>query len=230
MHGAIGPDAGTLTAKVQLSNVASSAGMILQHFDFDVLGREGPVYSGKTSFGFFTRAALAQQVGIHEASLYELTPAQRQRARAFPFPNEAPFPDRMLRMLDCVDKYVPDGGPAGLGLIEGSKEVDPQEWYFKAHFFEDPVWPGSLGLEAFLQLLKVAMVQRWGLGPGTRFRLRHGSAHRWRYRGQVVPSSRAVLVQALITAIGAREVTADGWLQADGRIIYEMRNFSLEAF
>jgi 3-hydroxymyristoyl/3-hydroxydecanoyl-(acyl carrier protein) dehydratase len=228
-HSIVGPDAGTLTARVRLTDVASSGGMILQHFDFEVLGRQGPVYTGRTSFGFFTRAALAQQVGIREAALYEPTAAEWARGRAFPFPTEAPLPDRMLRMLDRIDLLVDDGGPAGLGFVQGSKVVDPAEWFFAAHFFQDPVWPGSLGLEAFLQLLKVAIVGRWGLGPDARFWLRPGSAHRWRYRGQVVPSSRHVVVQAVVTAAAARELTAGGWLAADGRVIYEMRDFTLEA-
>ncbi len=54
----------------------------------------------------------------------------------------------------CHRTYDPAGGPAGLGYIQGSKKVDPEEWFFKAHFYQDPVWPGSLGVEAFIQLLK----------------------------------------------------------------------------
>ena len=44
----------------------------------------------------------------------------------------------------------------------GTIAVDPEFWFFKAHFYQDPVWPGSLGLESFLQLLKYAAWQRWG--------------------------------------------------------------------
>jgi acyl transferase domain-containing protein/3-hydroxymyristoyl/3-hydroxydecanoyl-(acyl carrier protein) dehydratase len=229
VHSAVGPDAGTLAARVRLTDVASSGGMILQHFDFEVRGRQGPIYSGRTSFGFFTRAALAQQVGVREAKLYEPTADERARGRAFPFPTEPPLPDRMLRMLDRVDLLVGDGGPAELGFIQGGKDVDPAEWFFRAHFLQDPVWPGSLGLEAFLQLLKVAMVDRWALGPASRFRVRPGRGHRWRYRGQVVPTTGRVTVQAFVSAAGARELTADGWLAADGRVLYEMRDFTLEA-
>ena len=65
-------------------------------------------------------------------------------------------------MMDRVDVFVPDGGPAGLGFIQGSKHVRADEWFFKAHFYQDPVWPGSLGLEAMLQLMKVVAAERWG--------------------------------------------------------------------
>jgi 3-hydroxymyristoyl/3-hydroxydecanoyl-(acyl carrier protein) dehydratase len=37
--------------------------------------------------------------------------------------------------------------------VIGRIAVDPSFWFFKAHFFQDPVWPGSLGLESFLQLV-----------------------------------------------------------------------------
>ncbi len=77
-------------------------------------------------------------------------------------------------MIDRIERFVPDGGPHGLGFIEGRKVVDPEEWFFKAHFYQDPVWPGSLGLEAFLQLLKVAAVEYWPDGSDVRFRAMPG--------------------------------------------------------
>ena len=44
----------------------------------------------------------------------------------------------------------------------GTIAVDPGDWFFQAHFYQDPVWPGSLGLESFLQLLKSSPWKRWG--------------------------------------------------------------------
>ncbi len=60
-----------------------------------------------------------------------------------------------------------------------------------------------------------------------------GSRHRWRYRGQVVPGNRRVTVQAVVTGreddgAGGR-LTADGWLLVDGRVIYQMNDFTLSA-
>ena len=54
-------------------------------------------------------------------------------------------------MVARVDALHQRGGPHGFGGIVGSIQVDPNAWFFKAHFLQDPVWPGSLGLEAFLQ-------------------------------------------------------------------------------
>jgi 3-hydroxymyristoyl/3-hydroxydecanoyl-(acyl carrier protein) dehydratase len=36
----------------------------------------------------------------------------------------------------------------GLGWLRAEKDVDAGDWYFKAHFFQDPVQPGSLGVQA----------------------------------------------------------------------------------
>ena len=72
-------------------------------------------------------------------------------------------------MIDQVDALVLDGGPHGLGVARGSTEVDPDAWFFKAHFLDDPVWPGSLGLESLLQLLKIVAASRWGVNPGSVF-------------------------------------------------------------
>jgi acyl transferase domain-containing protein/3-hydroxymyristoyl/3-hydroxydecanoyl-(acyl carrier protein) dehydratase len=223
---AVTPESGTLTTQVRLLKAASSGGMIIQGYEFAVRDGRRDVYRGRTTFGFFSREALAQQVGIREAQPYE-----RPVGIALDYPREAPFPDDRLRMIDCIDCYAADGGPHGLGFIEGRKVVDPGEWFFKAHFYQDPVWPGSLGLEAFLQLLKFAAVQRWTDSKNARFLACAGKRHRWRYRGQVVPSSQEVTVQAVITARddATRSLTADGCLLVDGLMIYQMNDFTLRS-
>ena len=61
------PDCATLTTRVQITRVASSAGMIIQNYDFAIRNPAGVIYRGDTVFGFFSKAALGQQVGIREA-------------------------------------------------------------------------------------------------------------------------------------------------------------------
>ncbi|MCP4699205.1 MAG: hypothetical protein GY862_20485 [Gammaproteobacteria bacterium] len=219
-----------LTVRASLTEVSSSAGMIIQNFSFLILGQgRGKVYEGTTNFGFFTREALAKQVGVRNAKSYlsEALPAESERTL---FPREAPFPDARMRMVEHIDVYMPEGGPNGLGLIRGSIDVDPAAWFFEAHFYQDPVWPGSLGLEGFLQLLKAVAARRWNTGPDTSFlTCPPGSRHHWIYRGQVIRSCKRVEIEAVITAADdeRRHLTADGFLMADGRIIYEMKGFSL---
>jgi PfaB family protein len=227
------PRSGTLTTRVKVTRVSNSAGMVLQHYDFETRAGATEVYRGSTYFGFFQREALADQVGIREAVPYQATSDELARARSFDYPADAPFPDATLRMIDRVEAFVADGGPHGLGFIAGSLAVNPEAWYFKAHFYQDPVCPGSLGLESFLQLLKVVACERWGTaasrGPLGFEPVGLGRTHRWLYRGQIVPIDRSISVQAVITAVEDQQrlVTADGHLSVDGRVIYEMTGFSL---
>ena len=229
-HRDVTPTSGVLTATATLTKAAASGGMIIQEFTFGVADREGVLYEGETMFGFFSREALANQVGIRDAAPYRPTPAEVARGRSLPYPADAPFPDRQLRMVDRIELFVPDGGPAGLGYLRGTKEVDPAEWFFAAHFYEDPVTPGSLGLESFLQLLKVAAAERWGWREGEPVvAATPGRRHRWLYRGQIVPANRRVTVEAWVTAADDREriLTADGILSVDGKIIYQMNDFTI---
>ncbi|MCH7490982.1 MAG: hypothetical protein IID05_09830 [Gemmatimonadetes bacterium] len=143
------------------------------------------------------------------------------------------LPDQQMRMIDTIDIFVPDGGPHGLGFIRGVKQVDPEEWFFAAHFYQDPVCPGSLGLESFLQLLKVVAVQRWGESLLRTHRFEPivvGPAHRWIYRGQVIPSNKRIEVEAAVTRIEETSrptIVANGFLKVDGIPIYEMIDFGV---
>jgi len=204
--------------------------MIIQEFDFSVADRTGVLYEGDTMFGFFSKEALASQVGIRDAKPYQPTAAETGRGRSLPFPREAPYPEQQLAMIDRIELFVPDGGPARLGYLRGIKDVNPEEWFFKAHFYQDPVTPGSLGLESFLQLVKFAAVERWEWDANsTLASMSLGQRHRWLYRGQIVPANSRVTVEAWITACDEerRILVADGFLSVDGRPIYQMNDFSV---
>jgi 3-hydroxymyristoyl/3-hydroxydecanoyl-(acyl carrier protein) dehydratase len=200
--------------------------MIIQAYEFVVSRAGRPVYNGETTFGFFPKEALERQVGLRDEVPFRPSADELARADAFDYPSSAPFPDERWRMIDRIDALIADGGPGGLGFVRGSKRVRPEEWFFKAHFYQDPVVPGSLGLESFLQLLKMLAWRRWG---GQRFNVMQGGKHTWLYRGQVIPRSRQVTVTAVVTARddATRRLTADGLLEVDGRTIYKMKDFTL---
>ena len=144
------------------------------------------------------------------------------------------LPGGRLRMLDVVDYFDPTGGEAGLGLIRGRQAVDPHAWYFKAHFYQDPVQPGSLGLDALAQLLARAILLK-GLDAGMaepHFEtIATGAQMKWSYRGQVTPDKTEVVTVMEITSIEERGtgflVTARGSLWRDGLRVYEVEPFSL---
>jgi acyl transferase domain-containing protein/3-hydroxymyristoyl/3-hydroxydecanoyl-(acyl carrier protein) dehydratase len=221
---------GTLTTRIRVTKIARTAGMILQHFEFAVTGRDGLIYDGSAEFGFFHPNALTEQVGIRDAAPYVLNTQERSGALSFAIPSDAPFPDARWRMIDHVDALVTTGGPHGLGIVLGSTRVDPDAWFFKAHFRDDPVWPGSLGVESFLQLLKIVAANRWGIESSSVFESPGiGQSHRWSYRGQIVPANQRVTVEAEIKACDdrARLLVADGHLGVDGKVIYQMNDFSI---
>jgi 3-hydroxymyristoyl/3-hydroxydecanoyl-(acyl carrier protein) dehydratase len=230
-HRPVTPESGVLTATAELKKAAASGGMIIQEYAFTVADRQGTLYEGETMFGFFSREALNNQVGIRDAVPHRPTAEEEERGEGLPYPKTRPFPEKILRMIDRIELFVHDGGPAGLGYIRGTKEVDPAEWFFKAHFYQDPVTPGSLGLEAFLQLLKFVAVERWGWREGDILStVALNRRHNWLYRGQIVPTNSRVTVEAWITGVddGERLLSADGILGVDGRLIYRMNDFTLQ--
>ncbi len=318
LHEEIWPDSRTLTARVRMTKAAEAGGMIIQDYDMRLLLAGRTVYEGVTTFGFFSKQALAQQLGIRDAAGRRYIPAAEElsRADAYEIEKLAPFepgeipdcdglpkptalqppaqgwpqsglpwvndahaplnpegvepqsrrdcaasraphdqrrspamidtvsttsvphaltlPARALLMLDRIDALSLDGGPARLGFVRGSANVNPDAWFFKAHFYQDPVWPGSLGLESFIQLLKAYAIRRWGrqLGGSHRFEpIATGLEHTWAYRGQILPTNRRVEVEAVITRVEEGDeplVVASGFLTVDGITIYEMKEFGLK--
>ena len=221
------PDSGTLRTVATLKSVSQSGTMILEAFDVECFVGDEKVCHLTTGFGFFPPAALKDQVGL------PTTPAERQRVDA---PSDffvdlttsparysagtARLPGPMLRMIDRVTAFSP-------GFVRGEKTVDPAEWFFKAHFFQDPVQPGSLGVQAMLQLLQFYMLET-GMHEGFEEpRFEAIAIERevvWKYRGQVVPTNGRIRTTAQIVEEGkdARGsfVMADASLWVDEKQIY----------
>ena len=245
----IAPEACTLTVRSRLKQVSEVRDMLIQAYDFQVLKNKVLVYQGETNFGFFTREALAAQKGIQDNDLPDWYPwnAETQREGLQDIlPDEPPLapddgqdlfllktamPGKALRMIDRIDVFQPKGGPHGLGFIRATKAVDPGEWFFKAHFYQDPVCPGSLGLESLYQLLKYMALHHWGNFHHYQWSLVGGHKHAWTYRGQILPDNNTVQIEAIVTRIQDEPEPAifvDGLLSVDGLVIYKMENFSLK--
>jgi len=232
LHVPVAAATDVLRTRARLEAVSHSAGMIIHRYTFALHNRAGQlVYDGQTTFGFFSPEALGQQVGIRGVKPWSPDAAERAEARSFPIPDRAPLPAPMMRMVDHIDALSLEGGPHGLGYAQGSIAVDPHAWFFTAHFLGDPVWPGSLGLEALMQLLKVIALARWGESPSASFSTASvGRAHSWTYRGQIVPGAGRVVVDAVIKEADDddQRLVADGFLTVDGKVIYQMTDFALE--
>jgi acyl transferase domain-containing protein/3-hydroxymyristoyl/3-hydroxydecanoyl-(acyl carrier protein) dehydratase len=234
LHRELRPEDGTLVIDSELTAFSRVGPMTIVTFAVKVTLKDGaPVLDLTTQFGFFPAAALARQAGLsdkpHFSAAFEL-PGQKVKTGKI----ETRLPGGRLRMLDTVDYFDPEGGEAGLGLIRGRQTVDPHAWYFKAHFYQDPVQPGSLGLDALAQLLARAILLK-GLDKGMAEphveTIATGAPMKWSYRGQVTPDKREVVTVMEITAIEERDdgylVTARGSLWRDGLRVYEVGPFSL---
>ena len=61
-------------------------------------------------------------------------------------------------MFDEISQIDDISGEYGKGLINARLKIDPDLWFFKCHFKEDPVMPGCLGLDAMWQLLGLSLI------------------------------------------------------------------------
>lgn len=220
----IPPGAGTLRTRATLTSMSDTASMVIVGFDVTSALGEIDVYRLKTVFGFFPDAAFRDQAGLPATAAHRaLLEARGGGLELGPM-----LPEGRLALLDRVPYFDPSGGRARLGAARAETDVDAGAWFFRAHFFQDPVQPGSLGIEAMLSLLRAAMLAK-GLHRemrAPRFRpVALGRAHRWKYRGQVLPSDRRVAVTLEITAIEASEgrvlAEADASFWIDAKRIYE---------
>lgn len=234
-------DSGTLTTEVTLTDVSATGGMIIENFSVRCRLGNREIYRLETVFGFFPPAALANQAGLRtDAGQRELFERESNlvidlAGASSGAPGHGVAGDRlrmadgMLLMIDRIDGHWPNAGAAGLGQLRAVKDIDCSEWFFKAHFFQDPVQPGSLGLEAMLQALQFHMLHT-GMGKDIiepRFEpIALQRRHVWKYRGQVLPKHRRVHTTLEIVETGRDEhgvyALADASLWADGQRIYEM--------
>jgi 3-hydroxymyristoyl/3-hydroxydecanoyl-(acyl carrier protein) dehydratase len=241
VHREVPRDIGTLTTTATLTKSSSSGGMIIQEFTLAVTSSRGPIYTARTMFGFFPPEALARQVGVgsSEAERARLAaPCTTPLADGASFPvdlkQRAPegagdlaLPAQSLLMIDRITGYWPSSSSSGLARVRTVKTVDLGEWFFRAHFYQDPVQPGSLGIEAMVQaLMWIARHEHHHVGMRKpRFEaLACGTPMTWKYRGQVVPKNTLIQVEVDVVeftnADGAVTLRARGALWVDGLRIY----------
>ncbi|MFI5793682.1 hypothetical protein [Streptomyces sp. NPDC051677] len=228
--------------RATLTDWADDGAVLLLFFDVECRAddEDDPFLAFTTSFGFFPPSAFEGQAGLPPSEA-------EQRHRAEPdtrcvdltgrpekfFTGPLRLPDSDLLVLDRITGYRPANGDEP-GRIRAETEIRADAWFFKAHFFQDPVQPGSLGVEAMYQSLQAYAVER-GLAAGPRAsRCEPTSADValvWRYRGQVVPAHRLVTVQLEITAerqdAHGHCLEARGTLWADDTLIYRVEGLAL---
>lgn len=226
-----------LEVQVKAASISRMGDMSIQAFDVTASVSGRAVLKMNATFGFFTETALAEQVGIVPSSsdLEFLNRAANVDSSLKSSSTAEVRPGGLLDMLDRISGFWPDDGRAGLGVLRGEKEVDPREWFFKTHFYRDPVMPGSLGIHCAVQLVEF-FLQRSGLGDGLVcpfFQVVAGSRPlRWKYRGQITPERKRVVVVAEITSVdretNAVIATADASLWVDDVCVYKIESLAVQ--
>ena len=137
----------------------------------------------------------------------------------------------VLEMPSChylISEISETGGANGKGIIRAELDVRPDLWFFSCHFKGDPVMPGCLGLDAMWQL--VGFYLGWLGSPGRGRALGVGEV---KFVDQVLPSVTKVVYGIDLKRVFRGKLVlgiADGWLEADGKRIYEAKDLRVGLF
>ena len=113
-------------------------------------------------------------------------------------------------------------------MARAELDLKPDLWFFACHFKGDPVMPGCLGLDALWQLLGFFL--GWLGSSGNGRALAVGEV---KFSGQVLPTVKKVVYGVDIKRVMRSKLVlgiADGWLAADGSVIYKALDIKSDCF
>ncbi|MGE0752743.1 MAG: 3-hydroxyacyl-[acyl-carrier-protein] dehydratase FabA [Variibacter sp.] len=140
----------------------------------------------------------------------------------------AQLPLPPMLMFDRISEISEEGGEYGKGLVRAELSLKPDLWFFPCHFKGDPVMPGCLGLDALWQLLGFFL--GWLGAPGKGRALGLGEL---KFSGQVVPTMKKIVYGIEIKRVMRSKLVlgiGDGWLSADGDVIYRASDLKVGLF
>ena len=237
----------TIVNESVLESTSMAGGAIIQSFRFRLSVDTEMFFEGKAVFGYFSGESLINQLGIDNGKKSDPWFTQQNTPksdlRTFDLTGKHPFfeatPERPHyrlagRQMHFVDQVtiVEGGGKAGKGYVFGERTIDATDWFFRYHFHQDPVMPGSLGVEAILELLQVyALANDLGAGFRNPRFIAPLTTVVWKYRGQITPENRTMTLDLHLTDVirepGRVVLVADASLSKDRLRIYEVKNLVL---
>ena len=140
----------------------------------------------------------------------------------------AELPSHPMLMFDRITSITENGGKYKKGQIIAELDIHPDLWFFQCHFYNDPVMPGCLGLDAMWQL--VGFYLGWRGAPG---RGRALGAKEIKFTGQVTPDNKKVIYDIDIKRVILRKLVmgvADAHMGVDGNIIYTAKDLRVGLF
>lgn len=140
----------------------------------------------------------------------------------------AQLPLHPMLMFDRIIEIKEDGGEYGKGHIIAELDINPDHWFFDCHFYNDPVMPGCLGLDAMWQL--VGFFLGWMGAPGRGRALGAGEV---KFKGQVTPENKLITYNINMKRVVLRKLkmgVADAHMEVDGKIIYFAKDLRVGLF
>ena len=140
----------------------------------------------------------------------------------------AQLPLPPMLMFDRISSIGEDGGEHGRGHVRAELDVRPDLWFFACHFKGDPVMPGCLGLDALWQMLGFFLGWTGGIGRG-----RALAVGAMKFSGQILPTVKKVEYGIDLKRVMRSKLVlgiADGWLRADGEVIYRASDLRVGLF
>ncbi|MEJ2412981.1 MAG: hypothetical protein P8Y34_08300 [Anaerolineales bacterium] len=226
---------GPLTNRVKLISSSSLGDVIIQKYDFELSWGKQPFITGSSSFGYFTLSMLQNQQGLDGGKDQQTWKEEQPEKGSWVTFNQHALPLNGTPRLPSPDRIwiARDGGRHGQGYLYLSQPIPRQSWFYSAHFHQDPVMPGSLGVETMAAALQTAAGQ-WGIPDNLVWRMAADSRLDWKYRGQINPENGEITVDLHIKSIKKNnmgwEINADGQLWKDSKRIYQVDNLKLESY
>lgn len=225
----------TILTTANLIKTVFSGSTIIQHFEFVLTIAGDIIFKGTSSFGYFPEESMASQNGLDNGTAtlpWAKKPENTGRIQnvlSKDYLSNSDFPRGKLRLIDNASVSL-DGGSNSEGYGFATRLNSPTDWFYKNHFFQDPVMPGSLGIEAVVQAFKVAVHSITKSNkPVT---LAEETGLKWKYRGQVLQDHLEMQVEVHIqerkTLNGKTIFTCNGNLWADDIRIYEIQNLAVQ--
>ncbi|WP_019027443.1 beta-ketoacyl synthase N-terminal-like domain-containing protein [Colwellia piezophila] len=249
----------TIVNKSALLSTTMAGGMIIQSFTFELyvkddskaaqdLASHDLFYKGTAVFGYFGSDALTNQLGIdngkvtypwfvdnntpkNDIEVFDLTDKGLALYQAPASKPHYKLAGGQMNFIDTVS-IVEGGGKAGVAYVHGERTIDATDWFFRYHFHQDPVMPGSLGVEAIIELMQTYALKN-DLGKAftnPRF-IAPATLVKWKYRGQITPLNKQMSLDVHITDIvksnGEVRLIGDANLSKDGLRIYEVKDIVL---